>query len=362
MSEATTNAPTDPQTLLLRAALQAGAGAADAWRAWLATEDLDDVSGLSFALLPLVSHNLQALGVSEGPLGRLRGVQRQSWYKNQLRLADLAAAANALTETGLAGLVIGDAALAARIYPQPGLRPIEQLDLLVRPADAGAAHTALAVAGWRPAYPARDLARQMAIRPYGLLHHAQRQTLRLHWRLFASDPDPAADALAWDTAVPAELTGAAALAPDAANLLLHACTEGPLRPAPLAWLWLADAATLLRGWSAELNDSAALAGARPVAQANLRQVQAIAGIAALPPALAALPPSAPTPDAPPAAEGGLARLAVAWRRYRQLPRDSQRLFAPLGFAAYVQSWWCLEHLGQLPAAMLRRWRGAPTAD
>jgi hypothetical protein len=35
------------------------------------------------------------------------------------------------------------------------------------------------------------------------------------------------------------------------------------------------------------------------------------------------------------------------------------LFAPWGFVAYLQSWWHLDHLGQLPGALLRRLR--PTA-
>ena len=357
MSDAPVAELTGAQTLLLRAALQTDAGATSAWRAWLATEDLDEISSLDFSLLPLAAYNLQAQSVSDGPVGRLRGVLRQSWYKNQLRLADMAAALTALAQAGIRSLVIGDAALAARIYARPGLRPIGQLDLLVRPADASAAHRALALAGWEPAYGGCILARQMAIRPFSLLNHAQRQPLRLNWRMFATDPEAVGDSTVWDTAMPTYVGGAPAHTPDAAHLLLHACTAGAVRPGPLALIWLADAATLLCHWSGELDASGAFTGARlallTAALGNLRLVQDIAGVPILPAPLASLAWDAAAASPRPAsnghnaltlsAAGGLASMALLWRRYRGLPPADRRLFAPLGFAAYLQCWWNLAH-------------------
>ena len=62
----------------------------------------------------------------------------------------VALAVRPLTEAGLEPLVFKGPAVAAR-YPEPGLRPMDDIDLLLPAADHRRALDALAGAGWQVA-------------------------------------------------------------------------------------------------------------------------------------------------------------------------------------------------------------------
>jgi hypothetical protein len=91
-----------------------------------------------------------------------------------------------LTDAGLEPVVLKGPALAAR-YPQPGLRPMEDIDLLLPKAQHAQASSALIEAGWRIVRPStRDAYDTMFTHPqvpslslelhFGLEHPSQRVT------------------------------------------------------------------------------------------------------------------------------------------------------------------------------------------
>jgi hypothetical protein len=95
-------------------------------------------------------------------------------------------AVSPLTDAGLEPVVLKGPALAAR-YPQPGLRPMEDIDLLLPKAQHVAASSALIDAGWRIVRPStRDDYDTMFTHPdvpslslelhFGLEHPSQRVT------------------------------------------------------------------------------------------------------------------------------------------------------------------------------------------
>ena len=92
-------------------------------------------------------------------------------------------------------LAIKGAALAYDVYPEPWLRPREDTDLLVRPADAARAGDVLKAAGYRTI--ARQRGRlvtnqQLYVRP----NAPHRDAVDLHWKI--ADPATFADLLSAD--------------------------------------------------------------------------------------------------------------------------------------------------------------------
>src|SRR3990172_3071094 len=83
--------PTAQQELLLRAALQQGSEALNAWEMWKKAVPFDQMDPASVRLLPLVYRNMQTQCDLEDPLlQKLKGVYRHAWAMNQLLLQNVA--------------------------------------------------------------------------------------------------------------------------------------------------------------------------------------------------------------------------------------------------------------------------------
>jgi len=111
------------------------AAAQPAWQAWRAAVDPQQLDIGSHRLLPLLYHNLRALGVADPSLPYYKAVYRQTWYKNNTLFYQMAAVLTALQAAGLDTLVLKGTPLAIQYYQDIGLRPMGDFDLLVRTAD-----------------------------------------------------------------------------------------------------------------------------------------------------------------------------------------------------------------------------------
>ena len=197
--------PTPAQEHLLRAALLRGPAALAAWEAWSAQTDLDSLDAASFRLLPLLYVNLQAEGAERAKraaqgagvevrvlrqaqdaqdageaqdvqeardrqsLKKLKGIYRYHWSGNQVLFHDAAAVLDRLQAAGVQTLLLMGPALATLYYPNPGLRPVDEFDVLVPLSQAARAAEVLAEAGWQPllAAPAERLHARLLLHPAG---------------------------------------------------------------------------------------------------------------------------------------------------------------------------------------------------
>jgi hypothetical protein len=122
----------------------------------LARQDTDWAHFLDLAkrhnLLPLAYARLRDLDGDRVPSDIMAHLQA-TYYTNlrrNLRLqADLAEAVTALQAAGLQPIVLKGGALAGTVYPDPGQRPMVDLDLLVRPGEMEPAGAVLASIGFR---------------------------------------------------------------------------------------------------------------------------------------------------------------------------------------------------------------------
>ena len=265
-------------------------------------------------------------------------------------------------------MVFKGASLSLLAYGDAGVRPMDDVDVLVPieragRGDRGAAGSRLAPDKTDP--PA-----------WTEVHHSlgiagpRGGNVDLHW---FSLWQPARDEPLWRAAVPLELAGVATLAPCPADQLLLACVHGtPWSPLP-PFRWIADAVTVIRSagegldWDRLVSEAerrrltvataAALAYLREEFGARCRTASSPACGPRRPPATSGppfAPPAAPTGRCAPCAWPGIATGACAIStRARPRPR----------LPRFARRFWGLESAWQLPlhagrAFSRRRGRGA----
>jgi hypothetical protein len=239
------HAPDGFECLLLHAAL----GEADECRA--AWDEAADVAGhvstldyAAYRLLPLLYRNLQAQGVEDPRMGILAGVYRHSWCSNQQRFHVAAELIDRLNAKGIETIVLKGAALSALHYRDFGVRPVWDVDVLVRSDSVAGAAEVLSDAGWAPPPgERRSLEYMMRFRHAKLYECPTDGGIDLHWYPL-SEPVPAGDV--WEHTVPMTISGVETRALGASDELLMACVHGLGRYGARV-RWISDAATVARG-------------------------------------------------------------------------------------------------------------------
>ena len=196
-----------------------------------------------FALLPQLYRSLEREGVRDPLMSKLKGVYRHTWYGNQLRLRDAAVVLGELNRRGIEPMLLKGAALTLLHYRDSGLRPMEDVDVLVRTHQWRAAVDALTDLGWTPRVSVTP--RRVAASHAMEFADAHAQRIDLHWHLLPDSCWPGADDEFWERASATALRGVRVSVLDATDQLLHTCAHGvkwehvpPLR-------WIADAAMIL---------------------------------------------------------------------------------------------------------------------
>jgi hypothetical protein len=360
VSEVLGNRPTSAQLLVLHAALDRDdEQARAAWGRWRRGVDFDDVDYGSTRLLPLVYRRLGADAFDAEVVGRLKGLYRRSWSRNQLLFKRAAEAIELLEAVGIETLVTKGASLALLFYGDVGVRPMDDVDVLVPIERTGEAISALATAGWSP--DKEDPA------TWAQVHHSlgfagpREGEVDLHW---FSLWQPASDRELWAASVPMELAGTGTRAPSAADQLLLACVHGtPWSPLP-PFRWIADAVTVIRTGGEQLDwgrlaaeaERRRLTVAISAALAYLREEFGVEVPDTVLGQLKAAPTSrheraafraAGRPDSP------LRTLRMAWDRYRRLRDLDTGAPRPDGFPGFACRFWGVDSIWQLPPHAVR---------
>jgi hypothetical protein len=343
--------PTLGQELLLRAAFLQDQNAMDAWHVWKAHADLNRIDYGSYRLLPLVYQNLKNLDAQDEWMGRLRGIHRNTWYKNNLLMGELASLLREFRTVKIPTLVLKGAALALLYYRDPGLRPMLDADVLVPLRDAQRALARMNDWGWR--------AKFQAPHARGFIT-GKGSELDLHWHVLAECCEADADEDFWADAITLRVVDVETRALNPTDQLFHVCAHG------LAWnpvppvRWAADAMVILR--------SAPVDWARFVMQARKRHLALTVRIALeyLCRTLHAPIPSDVLQDLdsvpisraerwdysaktiPPHARDPF---LVSWaylREYHRAVMNESCARKILAFPGFIQSLWSVEHIWQLP--------------
>ncbi len=192
-------------------------------------------------LLPSAYWNLRGVAPVDAWWNFAEAEFRRARYRNLILFDDLAPALHAFRRVGFPCLLLKGAALASVHYQDPGVRPMADLDILVRPRDVEAATRLLAEQGYHPAFPGQLGARSWAHSTPFLRNGSS--PVDLHWRSLTGDLDD--DAL-WENAVEARLGGADVRIPSPTDLLLNACVRGLQWDWDAPQRWVLDAMAIFR--------------------------------------------------------------------------------------------------------------------
>lgn len=233
--------PSANQLLLLQAGLLQGSAAADAWTRWRAAVDFERLDIGSERLLPLAVHNLARNGVRDLNLGRYAGILHYTLVTNRRRLARLRRLVEALGDVGIPAMLLKGIALARCHYEHAGLRPMDDVDLLVRRADVERAVTVMHALGWRGSV-SRGTIEVGHSQPF---NDEAGCRVDLHWHALREICGPGDDEAVWMHAEHADLDGTPVrvLAPH--DLMLEVVVHGARWSEVPPVRWVADAATIV---------------------------------------------------------------------------------------------------------------------
>ena len=229
--------------------------AAGQFTQWADLPNLAEEHGIA----PLLYHHLGAIEFSPPPPTRraLQGLVLRHRQANAIRSRVLSQILTAFQAEGIAILVLKGAALAHVVYPQPGLRPMRDIDLLARPAEAERAQTLLTGLGFREAKIGKPLPpAHHHLPPVKKVVEGLTVTLELHHRLLPhTGRHPSFDRL-WNSAVSFSVNGTKAYTLSPADMLWHIYRHSfalPLIVEPLRLIWVADFVSLVEKFADQID-------------------------------------------------------------------------------------------------------------
>lgn len=223
----------------------------------LSTWDCLATQAEAHGLAPLLYTHLQAAEISlPAPIKReLQGLYLRHRHANQVRAAVLVEILTAFQAAGLEVRVLKGAALAHLIYPQPGLRPMRDLDLLVKTSEVQRAQRLLASLGFVAPLPTHvsDKHLPAATRQSGGLS----VSVELHHNLFNA-AHPASLTLAQLTTPPLSFSvgGLTAHTLSREEMLWHLCEHAAYHTTvweSIRLIWVADVVGFAERFVAEID-------------------------------------------------------------------------------------------------------------
>lgn len=243
--------PTSAQHLLLQAALLRGAEAIGAWQRWKAAVDLDSLDAGSTRLLPQLYRNLEREGIRDPSMSKLKELYCHTWYGNHLRLRGAAVVIGELRRRGIDVMLLKGAGLTLLHYGDPGLRPMDDVDILVRTHQWRPTVDIMIDLGWRPRVPITP--RHVEASHAMDFANAQTQRIDLHWHLLPDSCWPGADDEFWEHASATTLHGVPVSVLSATDQLFHTCAHGVKWEFVPPVRWIADATMILTDPAVEID-------------------------------------------------------------------------------------------------------------
>jgi Uncharacterised nucleotidyltransferase len=261
--------PTTQQERLLKSAIWSGEAATAIWKEWkqFAGSERPDTS--SERLFPLVYRNLSAQLPQDRSLQNLRSFYQTTWYRNQMLFKNAEKILKAFSEARIPVLLLKGAPLTLLYYKSFGVRPMDDVDVLVRRENAQKAASLLLELGFIP----KDYSWLSALaNPWFYdSRHAQNFVgqdceIDLHWHVFPYTKKAEDDALFWNAAEKIQFRNLELFAMHPADLLLHVCVHGANWYSTPILRWAADAAQIIKKCERNFDWS------RMIAQAERYQV------------------------------------------------------------------------------------------
>lgn len=247
--------PSPKQELILRASLLHGSECFNAWNILKSNIDVDNLDYQSQLLLPLLYRNLSSQKVEDPLLKKFKGIYRLTWTKNSLLFKKAENTLKSLWDSNIRIILLKSVPLISLYYKDKGLWPMGDIDILVKSNQVWKAVDYFEKSGWVPTTKYPDLRKEA----YFIYHHSvgftnqQDQNVDLHRSLLFPSPIEDFDTDFWDGAVQSEINGLPVLILNPTDMLIHICIHGLREHNAEIFRWIADAMTILKHKSPEID-------------------------------------------------------------------------------------------------------------
>ena len=241
--------PTPAQTLLLKTILGPSEQLIANWQRWQHAVALDDIDHGSFRIIPMLYHVLRQHG-AEGPdLARYAGMARKAWYQNKLIFHPTAQLIRQWQSEGRELAVVKGFALAHLYYPDPGLRPMADADILVPPDQAIPSINWFFEHGWhhKQTTTQRTIVTYLVRKEHSAdMSHESGLIVDLHWQILNFPLPPILVQDIWDATESVKIGGLTIQTLCPTDHLLHICAHGNAWNAVPPLRWIIDAHLILK--------------------------------------------------------------------------------------------------------------------
>jgi hypothetical protein len=176
----------------------------------------------------------------------------QHSHANRVRAAALAEILAAFQAAGIEALVLKGAALAHLVYPQPGLRPMRDVDVLVSRAQVRQAQGLLAELGFAAPLPGQTLPAKHLLTAQRWVEGLQ-ISVELHHNLYTEGTAATTLEALRPRAVPVSLGGVTASTLGYEDMLDHVYQHSRIIFDPLRLISIADLVSLAERFAAEID-------------------------------------------------------------------------------------------------------------
>jgi hypothetical protein len=240
--------PSTEQQLLITIILGDKDEALSAWAAWTAATNFDSLDPGSLRMMPMVYTTLHAYGLDDERITKCRGIYKAYWYKDHLLIHRAADVIRKLSDAGIPVILHKGIALCVSYYKEIGLRPVNDVDLLLKPGDVLRAARILQDMGYRSIPPRFKELHEgiLSIRHSRNFCSRDGMDIDLNWHALKECCGEHDDDEFWRDSVPAELDGVQLRVLHPADLFLTSVIHGLKWDTIPPFRWIVDAHTILQ--------------------------------------------------------------------------------------------------------------------
>ncbi len=253
--------PTPAEEAFLNLVLCGDTDFPHAWKTWKEKNDFDDIEPGTLLLVPQLYLRMQKLAMqSDSLFGRIKGIYRSAWVKNQSIIAGAKQFIAMCKTEHIPVILLKGIPIITEVYQDLGARFSGDADVLVHPRHAGAIITMLGRNGWHsidraPGVPesAYHVFRTETFKAKGFLE------IDVHWNPYEIDlgarfwdiitlkplPMFSFRETSWHDAIAMRLGEQDCLRPSNEDLLIHILVHGSGMSPHRELRWVADAVAAL---------------------------------------------------------------------------------------------------------------------
>jgi len=253
-TKSNTSWPTKTQELLIRAAILRGNEAVNAWQEWTSIVAINEIDEDSRLFLPLLYKNLKTHNIDDPSINIYKREYRATWFRTHSLYRNAAQPLQSFHNAGIGTMLLKGAALTTLYYKDLGLRPMNDVDVLVHTQDVVASFDLLEKLGWRPSGKVQKNFDNKYLSFFSSrgFENDSDFAFDINWHLIKLCCQVDADDSFWEGAYPIKFQDIPVFVLNPTDQLIHVCFHG-MTHIPMSPKWIADAIMILNFSGSEID-------------------------------------------------------------------------------------------------------------